>query len=369
MNEQLHPLTLGEVLDRTAQLYRSRFPVYFGIAVIPAGTVLACAAVVFMVLAWAGATTSSGVASGAGNMVMLALLTIAGLVAVPLFFGTTALGWAAMSHAAARAFLGESISIRESYKSAWMQGWRYLWLYLLAALMVGGAPIAVLFLLTLLSAGLAVLARTAGLGTVATASLGGLAFLLFAGLAVYALWMLLRVCMAFPASVVEQIPAWSAIRRGSTLSKGTKGRIFVLFLLGVSLSWMLGIGISIPVLIVIALIPGATNPQHSQTVSMVFAFAWYGLWFAIQAFTKPVYGIALTLFYFDQRIRTEGFDIECMMHQAGMVPDLPPQPQAVPWLPRVMPAVSITAQPVERASGLAIAPELQSNLPKAGEPS
>ena len=60
MNEQLHPLTLGEVLDRTAQLYRSRFLVYFGIAVIPAGTVLVFAAAVFAIVAWAGSTESSG---------------------------------------------------------------------------------------------------------------------------------------------------------------------------------------------------------------------------------------------------------------------------------------------------------------------
>ncbi len=46
-------------------------------------------------------------------------------------------------------------------------------------------------------------------------------------------------------------------------------------------------------------------------------FTWYGLWFAVQALTKPVYGIAL-IFYFDKRIRKEGFDIEWMMQPAGM---------------------------------------------------
>ncbi len=54
MNEQLHPLTLGEILDRTAQLYRSRFLVYFGIGVIPAGTVLVFAAAIFVFFAWVG---------------------------------------------------------------------------------------------------------------------------------------------------------------------------------------------------------------------------------------------------------------------------------------------------------------------------
>ena len=53
-------------------------------------------------------------------------------------------------------------------------------------------------------------------------------------------------------------------------------------------------------------------------------FAFYGAMFVVRALTKPVFGIGLTLFYFDQRIRKEGFDIEWMMQQAGMVEALRP---------------------------------------------
>jgi hypothetical protein len=49
--------------------------------------------------------------------------------------------------------------------------------------------------------------------------------------------------------------------------------------------------------------------------------AWYGLWFSVHAFTKPVYGNAPSLFYYDQRIRIEGVDIEWMMHWAVMASD------------------------------------------------
>jgi hypothetical protein len=39
----------------------------------------------------------------------------------------------------------------------------------------------------------------------------------------------------------------------------------------------------------------------------------------------PVYPIATTLFYYDQRIRHEGYDIEMMMEEAGMrAPSTPP---------------------------------------------
>ena len=66
---------------------------------------------------------------------------------------------------------------------------------------------------------------------------------------------------------------------------------------------------------------------------MFAMFAMYAAMFAVRALTKPVYGIALTLF-FDQRIRKEGFDIEWMMQQAGMLP--PPQSQ-----PEIEPSVSL----------------------------
>ena len=50
---------------------------------------------------------------------------------------------------------------------------------------------------------------------------------------------------------------------------------------------------------------------------MIVIFSYYGSAFAVQALTKPVYGIALVLFYYDQRIRQEGFDIEWMMQRGG----------------------------------------------------
>jgi hypothetical protein len=38
----------------------------------------------------------------------------------------------------------------------------------------------------------------------------------------------------------------------------------------------------------------------------------------LSTITGPIYPIAITLFYYDQRIRLEGYDIERMMDAAGM---------------------------------------------------
>jgi hypothetical protein len=75
-----------------------------------------------------------------------------------------------------------------------------------------------------------------------------------------------------------------------------------------------------------------SGAQHAQAASVVMMLVIYGASFAVQALVKPVYGIALTLFYYDQRIRNEGFDIEWMMMQAGLVPAPQTAPTPAPWL-------------------------------------
>lgn len=318
MNERLHPLTLGEVLDRTAYLYRSRFLVYFGIGVIPAATILLFGAMFVVLTVWAGSGASTDSATAGARFLALGVAMIAlGLVALSTYLGTTALGWAAITHTAARDFLGERTSIREAYSAVWRRGWRYLWLYVLDALIVAGAPLMVFFGLAVSAGALAGVARAAGMGDL-SAGVGVLVALLGAALAVYIVLVLLRVCLAFAASVVEQISAWQSVRRAWGLSAGTRGRIFLLFLLGLALSWLLMIGFSLPVLIAIAVVPGLSGPAHAEIAGEVFMFAWYAISFAVQSFTRPVFGIALTLFYFDQRIRKEGFDIEWLMRDAGM---------------------------------------------------
>jgi hypothetical protein len=45
----------------------------------------------------------------------------------------------------------------------------------------------------------------------------------------------------------------------------------------------------------------------------------------------PLSAIVITLLYYDQRIRREGYDIERMMQQAGMVAGSP-KPETVRWV-------------------------------------
>ena len=338
MDEPLHPSSLSEILDRTAQIYRSRFLVFLGIAVIPTLALVVFAAVAILGFSRLG---SNG---GSASPAMVGLIGVAFgfglfLVVLPTMLAATALATAAMSHASARIFMGQAISIRDSYKAVWRRGWSYIGLFVFEIAVVWAVPIGAWFVLTLFSAALAALMQSAGGGGLVI--LGGV--LVLSGLVTYGFWMALRLSLAFPACVVEQIGAWDAIRRSATLTMESKGRILLLYLLGTALNWLLSMALMVPSIFIIALLPGVNSPEHARTMGLVTILVVYGSAFAVQALTRPVYGIALILFYYDQRIRQEAFDIEWMMVRAGLVVPAQPQLAAQPWLP----AVAVTAEPAE----------------------
>ncbi len=334
MNEPLRPFTLGEILDRTAQLYRARFLVFLGISLVPTGVTLALAFVVALFVGWWSWSGAASVSAEAGYVLVAVFSIVVALVALPILLAAMALAAAAMTHAVSRVYLGETITIRDAYKTVWRRGWRYGWLAILQAFFIFIAPMIVWTVLVILASVLAALAAKAGMGSIAGGFLVGLITVLaIIALVGYFIWMGLRLSLAFPACVVEQSTAWSAVKRSARLSKSTKGRIFLLFLLVMALGWLLSMAVTIPMTIMIALIPAMNGAQHTQAASIVLVLVMYGAAFGVQALVKPVYGIALTLFYYDQRIRNEGFDIEWMMMQAGMVPAPQTAPEPASWLP------------------------------------
>jgi len=342
MDEALHPSTLSEILDRTAQLYRARFLVFFGIAFIPTATLLVFAGAVALFAAHAGSSSAGSIFAGAA---------IAGLVLVglPALLVTTALATAALSHAAARTAFSQPISIRDSYRAVWPRGWRYIGLLVVQFAAVWVVPVLAWTFLVMIAAGLAALAGGSGGGLFVFATI-----LVVLGLVVYGFWMALRLSLAFPACVVEQSGAWAALKRSWSLGTGSRGRILVLYLLGIALNWILSIAIWVPFLVLLELLPGESSQKYQPAFMIVRLLVVYGAGFAVQAFTRPVYGIALMLFYYDQRMRREGFDIEWMMLKAGLVVPLPAPAHAGMATPPLQPSdaeleplpdSTLTAQP------------------------
>jgi hypothetical protein len=320
MNETLHPSTLGEILDRTAQLYRARFMVYLGIALVPTGAMLV---LVFLFGLFAALFKVRGITSHLPDTAY-SLFALFGLgivaVALPVLLAAMVLSAAAMNHAVSRAYLGETATIRDAFKAVWRRGWRYLGLYLLQGftqgLIISVIPVIFWTVLTFVLILFALLMEKSGMAGREERFLIYLtAVPVVTALICYGIWLLLRLSLAFPAAVIEQIGPWSSLKRSSALSKGANGPIFLLNMLVGILGWVLSMGIIIPAASLLSLIPGLHGAQHTQAAEFAMALIVYGAAFAVLALIQPVYGIALVLFYYDQRIRMEGFDIEWMMRR------------------------------------------------------
>ncbi|MFY9854391.1 MAG: hypothetical protein WAK26_11000 [Terracidiphilus sp.] len=134
-------------------------------------------------------------------------------------------------------------------------------------------------------------------------------------LAICVVWVGASLSLSFAACVIERSPWLESIKRSWTLSRGARIRIL--------LTWIL-VFVAAMGLIMVMVFP---------TAAIVFAlhwkaFAWHGYPLykfltsleiaAISTLIGPIFPIALTLFYYDQRIRHEGYDIERMMEAAGL---------------------------------------------------
>ena len=272
MESDLRPLSLGEILDRTAQLYRSNFVLFAGIAAVYAGMMLV---VGLMQIGVGEAMRQMHVAREAQWVGLVFAVLI-----VPLIFIFAGAAMAANNRAVAWVNLGQPATIRSAYLSILPRLGRYLWLMTIAAF-IAYLPFAILFagyfgfILLYLHpvGGFAAISgsgmnpQTATVFLIATI----LVLLLSIPAVVYAVWMALRYSLAIPASVVENLKARAALRRSVQLTQGSRGRIFVLGLLIAVIQ--IGLGLVTQIFFVLmALKQHGLMPAWAQALQQVVAF-------------------------------------------------------------------------------------------------
>jgi hypothetical protein len=311
METNLRPLSLGEILDRTAQLYRSNFLLFAGISSFYAGVIM-----VLSLLQLGAQQVATTLHSPRGTI----WVTVIGIMVLWLaIFAFGGISVAANNRAVGWVHLGQPATIGSAYSSVLAKAGRYLWLMTITYFIV--------FLpCVLLYAGYAVLifvyVRPKGLlaqhGAAAADPQALLVFgvativflLLLLGAVAYAIVMALRYSLAVPACVVENLKARAAIRRSIQLSKGSRGRIFMLGLLATIIQVGLTL-ITQGFFLVAGFKHHGVLPVWAQVSQQIVAFF-------TNTFVGPIYATGLTLFYYDQRVRKEGYDIEWMMQAAGM---------------------------------------------------
>lgn len=317
MTTQLRPLNLGEILDRTAELYRNNFLLFAGTSAI-----FACVMLLAQMLDL-GALQLMGYPNVRGNLQWaVATSSVLEMVVILLAAG---LSIAAFNRMVAWVYLGEPATIRAAVSSAFPRLRTYLWPMINAGTRAYG-PIWALYIIffammfAVMPSGWltnpSVMQQPHAIEPAKMLELGAAFLVLFPlilAAGVYAVLMSLRYSLAMPVCVVEGVAAGPAIKRSTQLSKGARGRIFVLGLLVYAIRLILATLLGFPLFIFAAKHLGQPLPIGLMAITQVAGFL-------VNTFIGPIYSTGLTLFYYDQRVRKEGFDILWMMQATGLAP-------------------------------------------------
>jgi len=330
MDDKLRPLTLGEILDRTAQFYRRNFWTFAGVAAVPVLASFAVLVPIGVAMGFAGVFKTGHAA--ANTPAFVGIIVVALAIGLPALLVAGVVEQAALTRTAIGVHLGQKLKVREAIRSVWPRFWRYLWLLVLLGLLVIGIPAAAAVIG--ISGAVAIRVFTYSAGAPLSVLL---TFLAFTAVFVYAIWRWLCYAMAMAACIVEEKTAWQSIRRANRLSKGTRWRIFVMYLLMFAISFVIAMIADVFMFIGIAIATALGSSKLGPVVTVVGVIIGLLARIALQVIIQPIPVIALVLFYYDQRVRTEGYDIELMMEQAGMTsppvetaPPANPEAQAEP---------------------------------------
>ncbi len=260
MATALRPLDTGELLDRTFSLYRTHFSLFVGIVALPN---LASLAVQLVAAVERAAPGAAAISEALGN-----LFWVLAAAAVAMIAG--AASQAATVVAVSQTYLDRPTSIGDAFSRV-----------------KDRIPLVV------------------GLSIVMGLGVGlGFVFLIVPGVILALMWSL-----AVPVAILEDKGVGDSLSRSSQLTKGNRGRIFVIWLLFVVLSIAVSVLLQWPITVAVAALT-RDNPtamfKWIQVVSAVMTFI-------SQCLVGPLATIAFSLVYYDERVRKEAFDLQLMM--------------------------------------------------------
>jgi hypothetical protein len=292
----LRPLSTSELLDSTFHLYRDNFWLFVGITAIPQFLVLILQL---------------------GNVAMLAsrFFLAAGVTTVSIWLASliaVEISHAGIVVAVSDLHLDRVTNIASAYKTARPSLLRVIFISFVVILL----PALIAFLAIVLVAAIAIPL------TMATHAVGGFENLTFvriaSGIAALVAFILVPVialrwwlawAVAIPVTVLEGGGLRTSLRRSKSLTKGSRGRIFLICLLMIVLTWVVSALIQTPIFIFVGL-RSLQQPTNIGPVGQAIASAGG---FLSASLVGPLLTIALTLIYYDQRVRKEGFDLQLMM--------------------------------------------------------
>ena len=257
LETRFEPMTTGRLLDRSFRIYFQNFPLMVGIA----------AFAYLPILAFQSVNLFREADADAGLMAI-----ITGVLAFLIsFVVVTPMAIAATTRAVSDRYLGNEVTIGAALKGAWGH--------------------VVTLLLTQLVVSLIVMV--------------GFILLIVPGI----LWTLSYALVA-PVAILETSDRSAIRRRSWALVEGNRGKVFVVLLVLVLLQGLFGAFLSISTAGVLFV----TGVDLLSTTGAVVQLAVNGI---SSIAVYPLGAIAITLLYYDLRIRKEGFDLEMLSRAIG----------------------------------------------------
>lgn len=254
----LRPLSAGEIIDRTFTLFRRHFLLFVGITAVPQ---------VFVLAFQLARIFSFGVGRQAAAHGILTFWLIAFLV-LAITYIATLFTQGATIYAVTDLYLNRQVSVSDCLKRAWSE-------------------IGTLFGVAILN-GLAVLAG-------------------FFALIVGAFYVLCRLLVSVPVAVIEQRGPQDAISRSWNLTRDNFGRALLLLLFYMVIGIVAGTIVGVP-----AAIAGIVY-RNNMEMLVFWTAASEVLGTLLNIVTVPILLILTCVFYFDLRVRKEGFDLQFLM--------------------------------------------------------
>jgi len=287
LSKTLHPMTVGDILDRSIQLYKSNFLKFVGVVLLVKGPYLILGYVLtklillfFAEVPYASEKDTAQIASYGATIIAFSFIRLLEL----LFVGPILI--AAMTMAISERFLNRDIGVAEAYKKILRR-----FLPLLGTVLLTGMIISMVLLFCVLLGSFMLL----------VGAQPGLILVIAGVILACVLWV--QYAFISQTVVIEGEGGFSAMKRSKYLVKGFFFKAFVLLIL---------------IFIAIALI---TEIVALGIERGLFFLGQYSSLLAegasnvVSVLLEPFRIAAITLLYYDFRIRKEGFDLEIMAEE------------------------------------------------------
>ena len=267
---RLRPLTLMDVLDESFRLYRANFPLLAGLAI---GLVIPTLTVQLL----SGSYNSFGpLLDGLTNPTaptpnISAPNPYLALLQYPIQLALVPFQAGALFAASVSIVLGTPLSIRSVLRTVLSRYWA-IW-------------------------ALSLLYGVAGF-TIFCPPLG--------------VWLLTRLSMMIPVLFTETAPVGTAVDRSWRLTDHAFWRTFAVLTLALILAYVLQAALAGVFVTVAAVFPGLATDLRVILI--------VGLASLMTQLVQPLVVMAITLLYFDLRVRREAFDLELMTYQLALSP-------------------------------------------------